>query len=414
MSKKSQVFVSYRKPRDRSTPEIAMNLVTRLKEYGYETFIDLERLEGGLEWEQEIYSNIFRSDVLIVLLQKETADSEWVQREVDVARGAQVSILPLQVDDEVDIADSVKKLALGSIQHFPRFAGSDAQYKKLVKNIQTLTEKTRRRQKTRINQLEAQWRLERAETNKSYAAYTFHNHPCEIHLATGDITAMKGVDVIVNTENDYMQMAPIYERGTLSSALRREGALIRNGHLIEDTVQQELDQQIAKSPYFVSRPVSMTQIVPTHAGHAESRLAKQRGARYIFHAATVRVDLAAKSAPLVPIEDDDSIKDVVTNCLEMILEVDRLHGSILPEGYDDTTRDGSYQLIKSIVFPLLATGQGGRPVSEVIPPILEGVKNFLVDHPKLALQRIHLCAYSELDKKSVEDAMDSYFQRKQG
>jgi len=97
--------------------------------------------------------------VLIVLLQKETADSEWVQREVDVARGAQVSILPLQVDDEVDIADTVKKLALGTIQHFPRFSGSDSQYKKLVKNIQTLTERTRRRQKTRINQLEAQWRL---------------------------------------------------------------------------------------------------------------------------------------------------------------------------------------------------------------------------------------------------------------
>jgi len=61
---------------------------------------------------------------------------------VDVARGAQVSILPLQVDDEVDIADTVKKLALGTIQHFPRFSGSDSQYKKLVKNIQTLTERT--------------------------------------------------------------------------------------------------------------------------------------------------------------------------------------------------------------------------------------------------------------------------------
>jgi len=135
----------------------------------------------------------------------------------------------------------------------------------------------------------------------SYAAYAFGHHPCEIHLATGDITAMKGIDVIVNTENDYMQMAPIYERGTLSAHCDAEGALIRNGHLIEDTVQQELDQQIAKSPYFVSRPVSMTQIVPTHAGHAESRLVKQRHVRYIFHAATVRVDLTAKSDRWCPL-----------------------------------------------------------------------------------------------------------------
>jgi len=45
-------------------------------------------------------------------------------------------------------------------------------------------------------------------------------------------------------------MAPIYERGTLSAALRREGALIRNGHLIEDTVQQELDQQICQVAVF--------------------------------------------------------------------------------------------------------------------------------------------------------------------
>jgi len=51
-------IVSYRKSRDRNTPEVALNLVARLKDYDYETFIDLERLEGGLEWEQEIYSNI--------------------------------------------------------------------------------------------------------------------------------------------------------------------------------------------------------------------------------------------------------------------------------------------------------------------------------------------------------------------
>lgn len=141
--KNIQVFVSYKKKKEREAPQLALDIATKLEEdYHYKVFIDQKRLKPGKEWEKEIYDNIHKSDVLIVLLEAETAKSDWVQREVDVARGAHVSILPLQIADEIDFKDAVDRLALDNIQYFRAFDGTEEQYEQLITDIERLSKDT--------------------------------------------------------------------------------------------------------------------------------------------------------------------------------------------------------------------------------------------------------------------------------
>jgi hypothetical protein len=82
--KNTQVFISYKK-KNQQTPPLARSLKQTLEDsYGYQVFLDIDRIPTAAEWAKHIYTNIHRSDVLIVLLEPETANSEWIQREVDV------------------------------------------------------------------------------------------------------------------------------------------------------------------------------------------------------------------------------------------------------------------------------------------------------------------------------------------
>lgn len=413
-----KVFISYRNIE--TSRARAEALALRLRDNGYDVFFDAQELRGGDIWEHKIYNNIRDSDVLLVLIEADTAASEWVQREVDVARGALVSILPLQIAAEVvDIFESQRKLALENTQFIP-FTGADAEYEMLIDSIERLSKQTRDHQRIWQRDLTIRRRAERAPNQKSAASFTVSGgaHPCQITLSTGDVSRLKGIDVLVNSENDYMQMARTFGKASLSATLRREGALIRRGRLIEDTVQDQLNEQISQSPDFFGLPVGLCQVIATHAGHPESKLVKQNRARYIFHAATMRVNSLAVYEYLVPIETDDGIKETVHNCLNMVLEIDAACGVISPQGTarraQEEVEADSYQPIRSIGFPLFGTGQGGRAVIDVVPPMLAAFAEFLHDHAgndELALENIYLCAYSKIDARIVEHVMSRQFVR---
>ena len=119
--KNIKVFISYRNiPLSKGEGDF---LAKALKnDFGYEVFIDTQELKnkGGVGWAETIYDNIHSSDVLIVLLEHETHLSEWVQREVDVARGAHVAILPIAIIGEAELAKVLRevqdKLAITEMQ----------------------------------------------------------------------------------------------------------------------------------------------------------------------------------------------------------------------------------------------------------------------------------------------------------
>ncbi|MEP6987576.1 MAG: TIR domain-containing protein [Chloroflexota bacterium] len=412
--KNIKIFISYRNiPHSKAEGNFLANALR--KEFGYEIFIDTQELKnkGGVRWAETIYDNIHTSDVLIVLLEQATHLSEWVQREVDVARGAHVSILPIAIIEEAELAKVLRevqeKLAISEMQ-FLNFDSATPNYPPIIESIESLSKKTRDAQKEWMDKLRSlRYARKAANSDPYYATYEILPGR-KICLASGDMTEMQNIDVLVNTENNYMQMARIYESAVLSSALRREGSYIRNGKLLEDTVQLELDQQVVKGEGFGSRPIEMEQVIPTHAGHAKSALVKN-GARYIFHASTVYVHPRNRS--VTPIQTDASVRQTVLNCLNLMMEINENKGVISPAGTDAYDREqkatDAYTPIKSIVFPLFGAGQGGRSTIEVAPPMIDCFKDFLVKHKSskdFSLESIHLCVFTEVDIAIVKAIMD--------
>jgi O-acetyl-ADP-ribose deacetylase (regulator of RNase III) len=424
-TKKVKVFISYRNSPE--SIEVGHTLANNLRNlYHYEIFIDTHELKdkAGVNWLETIYQNICDSDVLVVLLERNTYESDWVQREVDIARGAHVSLLPVAIIPAHDIDEVIEetqdRLAIGQLQYI-RFTGDDpeGEYEALVESIERLSEATRDNQKRWREALDEKRHPRPASTNNpayiSYGLPQFGER--QVCLATGDMTELQGIDVLVNSENTYMQMARIFESTTLSSAIRREGSFIKNGRLFEDPIQEELDQQISKSSYFGSRPIEIEQVVPTHAGHPQSQLVKN-GARYILHAATVYVH--PRDRTMTPIRTSESIREVVFNCLNLFLDIQRLEGVISPKGTKHRKQEekdqGTYLAnpITSIVFPLFGTGKGGQSIIQVAPAMILAFKDFLDqqrNNPDCSLKRIHLCVYAHSDIDDVDRAFQKIFKK---
>ncbi len=422
MSRKTQVFISYKTGIDNSLTFQANTVRDFLTAAGYEVWMDTSNLIAGEEWPTQIYEAISKSDLVVLLLAKETAKSDWVRREIDVARGGRVYILPVLIQDTYkDIKNVLEMFDLAKVQSLTFKENSQAERDKLVKSIEDNKGKTRERQEEWLlslkqdNQPLAVLKQPHIPTAKSFLSYSLRAEglDCKIHLAAGDMTRMRGIDVLVNTENNYMQMARVFETFSLSCNLRLLGSLLnRSGYIVEDTVQEELYEQI-KNEYPI--PIGMGVVVPTHAGHPESRLAKS-GARYIFHTATVSVAPNSRN-PVKPL-DNDEITSAVKNCFDEVRNVNEAQGVISPPGsvrrdQEKRTVD-DYTPVQSIIFPLFATGRGGREreIAEVARQMLESMRDYLSDSENTegcTLKDIHLCAFSRLDVSTVKKVMDDLF-----
>lgn len=400
------VFLSYRNL-ERSNA-VAAQLQTMLETQGYRVFYDKDRKNGllsGEQWAQKIYDSIHACDVLIILMQNETAESEWVQREVDTARGAYVSILPLAVVEanDLDWQHVAAKLALNATQ-YDQFSHTPEFLNQLTGDIERLAASTQNAQYAWFDRLRQQRKPQPAANNQQYATFISRRggaHPAQIHLLTGDMLAIKNVDVLVNSENDYMQMARVFESNTISSRLRYEGAE-RNkaGQMVADTLQAELNDQLEG----VIRPVALTTVFATHAGHPTSRLRKQTGVRYIFHVATMRLSHLESAKKAEPLSDDHALRMCISNCFEKLNEINE-QGDIWP------VEEGERQPpVRSIAFPLFGTGMGGRSAHEVAPSVIRAIDECL-SQPCGSLESVYLCVYVQRDVEMVEKAMSTVFNR---
>jgi len=406
-----KVFISYRNMQPSS--QSARILYDRLKNLGFETFFDTDEIKGGDPWADKIYRNISNSDVLLVLLQTETIDSVWVQREVDYARGAQIRILPVVIAEaQIDPTQVLEKLAIRDTQ-FLQFDSKVADISAISNAIIELSKRTRDIQKTWIKNLEQKRRDKPAQDILSVASYEASSkaYPCKIHLASGDMSNHKGIDVLVNSMNDYMQMAQFYETKTLSSSLRIAGAHRLRGGRIIDYVQHQVNEQIAD----IGLPVEMREVIVTTAGHPKSRLVQRNGIRYIFHVATSQVNIKTFKEKLNPIDDDEGIEEVIENCLERVREVNEAKGVISIEGTQqyqvEVSDSNKYQPIKSIMFPIFGTGRGGRSLVEVTPPMIRAIDNFLIANKNdeaLQLDHIYVCVHPQTGVRRVKDIFDQH------
>ncbi len=298
-----QIFISYKTGETTGLTFQARSIKKELsqrKGANYHVWFDKDSLEAGLDWNSQIYKNIPASDILLLLLAKETAESDWVRREIDVAKGAQVTILPVLIRDFDDLQGALDRFDIPRLQAVTLYEGSDDEFEKLFAAIEQRKADTHEAQKQFLAKLGRGPQSHPVEKpNRNYWVYEVNPSEAsasegegsggpKVHLAAGDIMAMKPIDVFVNSENDYMQMARVFDNRTISSMLRFRGSHFDGAkRLLDDTLQNELTEQVKK--YHKTRPLGMGAVVATRAGHPESNLVKQNGARFVFHTAVVSV-----------------------------------------------------------------------------------------------------------------------------
>lgn len=387
----------------------------------YDAWIDESQISAGSLWETEIYGRLLVSDVLLVAIGPGTSKSEWVGREIALAKVLGVAIVPLGYDlEQEEFGQELKALHIDDIQgkltHNIKMPAKDALLQEIDSDLRQARKKTLAKQKSVIAALAARQSRtvpKAADKQKAFSiAARLGASTINLHVASGDFSKTTGIDVLVNSENDWMQMARYFETPTVSSLLRKRGARLAGGKYV-DTIQRELDVQLGDR----ARPVLAAEVFVTSAGGPDSQLAKVNKARYIFHVAAVQaVDAEAR---VVPFKQPDQIEDCVRSCLSQLLELNRRKGVISPAGTDQRLeqedrkeKDGG--LSRSILFPLFGTGQGGASASEAIKPMIEGVVRFFddADNTQLAedMTDVYFAAFKEPDVESVVSALKETFE----
>jgi O-acetyl-ADP-ribose deacetylase (regulator of RNase III) len=194
----------------------------------------------------------------------------------------------------------------------------------------------------------------------------------KIGIITGDVTGVEGVDVWVSSENTNMQMARFYER-SISGTIRYHGGK-RNpaGQVTDDILQKELTG-------IAGDGVPAAAVIATSAGE----LADSNRVKRIFHAAAVHGHIGRGFMPI------QNIDDCITNALKLA----------------DSAKERKFKL-RSILFPLLGTGQGGGKVRETVKSLVAAAKSYLEGKTGSVIEEVYFLCRTEKDLEECQWAFD--------
>jgi len=162
---------------------------------------------------------------------------------------------------------------------------------------------------------------------------------------------------------------------SVSAAIRRGGAeMYPDGkQILRDTIGEELRGKMNGRSF-----VAPATVIDTSPGS----LRKSNGVRRIFHVATIR--LAFDDQPVVDVETLDRC---VANALAAV------------------ERAGTY---RSVLFPMIGTGQHALRVNQVAPRLIERAIGFFTANPGSHINRIYFLAYSAIDAEILHDAFEKF------
>jgi hypothetical protein len=413
------IFICYKKMLSGERPNEKAGILhfTLAQDRGrFDPWIDDSGLPAGLAWETEIYRRIMISDVLLVLIGPGTSESHWVRREIALASALGISIVPLGFDlSRTDMDKELRALDIGHLQGKItaniKLNTQELLLGELRPDLQSAALRTKAQQKETLQDLFARRNppTTKAADNQRAATFTLpaRSRAIRLHVASGDMSKVRDIDVLVNSENDYMQMARFFEIRTVSSMLRRRGARMRAG-MYEDTIQQELDWQLRDR----GRPVHVAEVFVTSAGAPGSELTKINRARYIFHVAAVQAVDA--EGTVIPFKQPHQVEACVRAALASLSELNQAKGIVSPPDSEQRKEQQSLAarekgLARSILFPLFGTGQGGSSTADVMGPMLAGLRGYFEDQDdgQLAdvVEDIYISAFKQQDVEDVLQAL---------
>ncbi|MCL6671551.1 macro domain-containing protein [Streptomyces panaciradicis] len=159
-------------------------------------------------------------------------------------------------------------------------------------------------------------------------------HPhIQVHLSP--IELLRGIDVLVSSENTYLEMSKIF-RDTVSGALRRAAAVRNEANaVVDDPLARELRDWLARHNHGGIQVPPGT-VVPTGPGAMA-----ERGVRRVLHAAVA-----------VPRRDGRGYETSERTVVDAVAGVFRT-AAREREAYDPP--------LSSLCFPVLGAGRGGLP-----------------------------------------------------
>lgn len=188
-----------------------------------------------------------------------------------------------------------------------------------------------------------------------------------IHLVTGGLEFVHGVDVWVNSENTNMFMASYFDR-SVSGTIRYGGAKKdKAGNVIEDLIFDELKEQMGQYRSVVAATVLVT---------GPGELAKSNGVKKIFHVATVHGAAGEGYRPV------GKLASCVFNVLR---EADA----------EQYAGDG----LRSVLFPLLGAGQGSGPLIPIVEDLLNAAVLYFEKRPDSRIDDVY---FGVLRKKHLD------------
>ncbi len=416
-----KIFICYKKMLAGERPNEKagiLHFILSQDKAGFDPWIDDSGLPAGLAWEAEIYRRILISDVLLVLIGPGTSESQWVRREIALATALGIAIVPLGFDlSRTDLDKELKALDIahlqGKVTQNIKLTATDVLRGELRPDFLSACQRTKDNQKDTLRELLARRNppAAKAADNKKAATFAVNagGRAIPLFIATGDLSKVRDIDVLVNSENDYMQMARFFESRTVSSMLRRRGARLGAGKYV-DAIQQELDWQLRDR----ERPVRAADVFVTSAGAPGSDLVTINRARYIFHVAAV--EAVDAEGIVIPFKQAYQIEDCVRKSFSKLAELNQLQGVVSPPETEQRVEQEARAaqgrgLARSIIFPLFGTGQGGSSAAEVIGPMLDGIKGYFDDQDNgelvAAVSEIYISAFKQQDFEDVARFLSS-------
>lgn len=95
----SHIFISY----SRKDKLVVGEYVKKLRTENFVIWQDVNDISGGDMWEKEIRRAIAECTVFIIFWSQNAKDSEWVNREVDIALELRKRIIPFMLDPQVEL-----------------------------------------------------------------------------------------------------------------------------------------------------------------------------------------------------------------------------------------------------------------------------------------------------------------------
>ena len=95
----NRVFISY----SRQNLTFAERLARDLDDAGFDVWLDVRQIKGGQEWRDAIFTGINQAEIVVVCLSPSAVESEWVRREILMARGQHKFVIPVMAENAIEL-----------------------------------------------------------------------------------------------------------------------------------------------------------------------------------------------------------------------------------------------------------------------------------------------------------------------